>query len=259
MEHLIEIFEQALKHYDLGFWQFFGFGICALIYGLSKGGVKGLATLAVPLMAFIFGGKSSTGIVVPMLVMADFLAVPYYSKYANWKHLFALLPWTFIGIILGVWIGDQINEDLFRKLLAVVVLVCVIMLIWWESKPNRKVPTKWWFAALVGIGAGFTTMVGNAAGAFVTLYLIASRLPKMNFIGTVAWLFLIINLFKIPFHIFVWETISKESLALNAMAFPMILIGFFLGTRIVRKINEKVFKKMVLILTGIAAFILFLR
>jgi len=101
-------------------------------------------------------------------------------------------------------------------------------------------------------------MVGNLAGAFSNIYFLAMRLPKNQFIGTAAWLFLIVNIIKLPFHFFVWKTITLESLQLNLMLLPGILLGFFVGVRFIKHIKEAFFRKMILVLTAVGAVLIML-
>lgn len=256
---MLEQLLSNIQSFNLGYTSWLALMLCGALYGMSKGGIKGIGSLAVPVMAYIFGGKASTGLVLPMLIMADILAVPYYNRYANWVQLFKLLPWAMVGVILGVWIGDLLPESLFRKTMAFLVILCVILLFWWDKKKNKYVPSQWWFAALLGIGAGFTTMVGNVAGPVVTLYLFSMRLPKLDFIGTAAWFFFIINLFKVPMHIFFWETINWKSLSLSFAVFPAIAIGFSLGVFLLKRLAEQNFRKMILFLTALAAILLLFR
>jgi len=99
--------------------------------------------------------------------------------------------------------------------------------------------------------AGFSTMVGNLAGAFSNIYFLAIKLPKNEFIGTAAWLFFIINLFKVPFHIWVWETINLESLKISLTLIPAVISGLLLGVFLVKKINNNKYRKLILIFTGL--------
>jgi uncharacterized membrane protein YfcA len=226
---------------------------------LSKSGIKGIAVMAVPIMAYIFGSKASTGIVLPMLILADLLAVRYYSRHAQWRYLIKLLPWTFLGIILGTWIGARLNEFAFKKLMAVLIVISVLIMFFWERKKTKEVPDFWWLAVIMGIAAGFTTMVGNVAGGIVTIYLLAMRLPKDQFIGTGAWFFLIINLFKFPFHLFAWHTITWQSLTLNLFMIPFIWIGFLLGVFLVGKFNDKRYRQFAMAMTAFAAVVMLLQ
>jgi len=103
----------------------------------------------------------------------------------------------------------------------------------------------------MGIMAGFTTMVGNLAGAFSNIYFLAMRLPKNEFIGTAAWLFFLINSFKVPFHIWSWDTINSQSILKSLELVPFILIGLFSGVYLVKKINDASYRKLILFFTAL--------
>ena len=107
--------------------------------------------------------------------------------------------------------------------------------------------------------AGFTTMIGNLAGPVSNIYFLAMRLPKNEFIGTAAWLFFIINVFKLPFHIFVWETVSMETLVLNSVMIPAMVIGFLIGVRIVKMISNINYRRFILFVTALGGLILLFR
>jgi uncharacterized membrane protein YfcA len=111
----------------------------------------------------------------------------------------------------------------------------------------------------LGMLAGFTTMIGNLAGAVVNIYFLALRLPKNIFIGTTAYVFFLVNLFKVPFHVWVWETIQWESLQISIYFIPIECLGLFLGARWVKHIRDTNYRKLILILTAIGSLALFFR
>ena len=225
--------------------------VCSLLLGIAKSGIKGVAVLIVTGLALVYGGRESTGILMPLLVCGDIFAVIYYKRHVEWIYLVKLLPWMVIGVLIGVVLGKDLPEDLFRMGMALIILFSVAMMYYWEKKKNKKVPTHWSFAASTGLLAGFSTMVGNLAGAFSNIYFLAIKLPKNEFIGTAAWLFFIINLFKVPFHIWVWETINLESLKISLTLIPAVISGLLLGVFFFFFINNDKYRKLILIFTGL--------
>ncbi len=223
------------------------------LMGVSKAGLKGMSIFNVTLMALAFGSRASTGLFIPLLLVGDVFAVVYYNRHTQWKYILRFIPWMIVGILIGVVIGKDLPEKEFKWGMAIVIFLSLGMLIWWDRRKSEKVPTHWLFSSSIGILAGICTMIGNLAGAFTNIFFLAMRLPKNEFVGTAAWLFLITNLFKLPFHIWVWNTISEESLAINLRLLPAIFAGLFLGVFLVKKISEKNYKRFILIVTAIGA------
>lgn len=226
----------------------------SILVGFGKTGISGFNMLVIPILASVFGGKISTGIMLSMLIVGDFFAVWYYHQHANWNNIKKLLPWSFAGLIMGATIGSFINDAQFKILISISVLVCLAILIYTEKKGgNIEVPDKSWFYILTGIAAGFTSMIGNAAGPIFSIYLLAMGFKKNNFMGTRAWFFLIINLTKMPFQIFLWHNISIKTAILACVMIPAITIGAFFGIMVIKRINEKPFRYIIIAMTAIAA------
>jgi len=231
----------------------------AFIIGLAKAGLKGIDMLNVTLMALVFGSKASTGIVLPLLCAADIAAVIYYNRHAQWNHFWKLVPWMAIGILIGVYAGKDMNEPVFRKLMAGIILLSIIVIVVMELRKSIHIPTHPLFAAGTGVVAGIATMLGNLAGAFSNLYFLAMRLTKNDFIGTAAWLFLVINLFKLPFQVLYWKNITPSSLMADLLLLPSLALGFLLGLKIVKNIKDDSYRKVVIGLTLIGALVIFLK
>jgi len=233
--------------------------VAAFIIGLSKAGLKGIDMMNVTIMAIVFGGKASTGIVLPLLCVADIMAVKYYHRHAQWSHFWKLIPWMMIGILIGVYVGKDLNEVVFRKLMAIIIISTVIIMLVLEFRKSVTVPANKLFVANMGLIAGFTTMLGNLAGAFSNIYFLAMRMPKNDFIGTAAWLFLVINLFKLPFQVFYWKNINLVTLQTDLLLLPALIGGFWAGLKLVSKIKDDSYRKVVIVLTLMGAIVMFLK
>lgn len=247
----------ALLEGSAGYWALVA--VAAFIIGLSKAGVKGIDMANVTIMAIVFGGKASTGIVLPLLCVADVLAVRYYHRHARWDHFWKLIPWMAAGILVGVWVGKTLDEAAFRKVMAFIILLTVGIILLLEWRKGFAVPHNRLFLAGTGLASGVTTMLGNLAGAFSNLYFLALRLAKNDFIGTAAWLFLVINFFKLPFQVLYWKNITAESLKIDLYLLPALLLGFYTGIRVVARIKDDTYRKVVIGLTLVGALFIFLK
>ena len=229
---------------------------CAFLLGVSKSGIKGIAALIVTGFALTYGAKTSTGVLMPLLLVGDVFAITYYKRHVQWNHIIKLMPWMVLGVLIGVIGGSYISDNLFKYGMAGIILLSVGLMYYWENKKNKTVPSHWSFGSSMGILAGFTTMVGNLAGAFSNIYFLAMRLPKNTFIGTAAWLFFIINSFKIPFHIWSWGTINRISIWKSIELVPFVIFGLFVGVYLVKKINDDAYRKLILLLTAFGGVVI---
>ncbi len=244
---------------SLTFIQWVMLGICSICIGMSKTGVQGMMLMIVPLMAITFGAKESTGVILPMLCMADIIAVAYYKRIADWRIVAHLLPTAIIGFFVAIAVDSFIPSGKFRQLMGWTLILALGVMLWSEifGKEN-KWSRKWWYAAIFGLLGGFTTMIGNAAGPVMSVYLLSMRKEKMEYIGINAWFFLVINLLKIPIQAFVWDNICGESLLLNIMTLPVIGIGALIGIKIVKLFSEKVFRRFIQVVTILSVILMIL-
>lgn len=250
---------EILQSYNLAALQWIAICVAVFLLGLAKAGVKGIGIIIVIILAFVFGEKASTGILLPMLVAADILAVIYYNRHTQWIYIKKLLPWMVFGVLVGVWVGNDISEVVFKRIMALIIIGSVLIMIYTEKRKTLALPKHKVFSSSVGFLAGFTTMIGNLAGPISNIYFLATRLPKNEFIGTAAWLFFIINVFKLPFHFFIWHTVSKETLILNAATVPVVVIGFFIGASIVKLISNLNYRRFILFVTALGGILMLFR
>jgi len=229
-------------------------GVAAFAVGISKMGLSGVVMLAIPMLAALFGGRESTGLMLPLLMIGDVFAVTYYKHHVQFRDIRRLLVWICLGLAIGLFVGLLINDRQFKMLLSGSVIVCIAAMLYAEVKGKPlTVPNKTVFYALVGILGGFASMVGNAAGAILSIYLLSREYPKDSYISTYAWLFLLINLIKLPLQIFVWHNIGWSNLYTAALLLPAIFMGAVAGAWIVKRINEALYRKIIYCMTLLAA------
>ena len=233
--------------FALSIWEWCAVIFCGLCVGMAKTGINGLGTLVVPVLVIVFGAKPSTGILLPMLCVADLIAVAYYRRSAEWKYIIRLLPWALAGFAVALLTERQIPDKGFKTLIGVCILAGLLVMLWSEycgkNGKSASVPSGWQFSALFGVAGGFSTMIGNAAGPIMSVFLLSVRLPKNAFVGTAAWFFMIVNFLKLPLQYFVWNNISGDTLLFDLALLPAILIGAWIGIVFVKKVSEKNYRR----------------
>lgn len=239
-------------------WQITAGLMVALIVGIAKTGVAGIVLLAIPILASAFGAIESTGLMLSMFLIADIFAVKAYARHGRWDEIKKLLPPTLAGLIIGVGVGKFINDSQFKLLIGGIILICLVFMIWQEIKGDQlEVPKGRWFVILIGVLAGFATMIGNAAGPIFAIYLLAIRVNKQHYLGTTAWFFLIVNLTKLPLQIFAWHNISLSTAVLAVSALPVIFLGTRIGIYVIKKLPERAFRYLVITMTALVAIRMF--
>jgi len=236
-------------------WQWIFLAVGAFFSGLSKTGIAGLGILTVALFANALSARDSTGALLPLLICADAFGVAFFRKHADWSQLLKLFPWVIIGVVLGTLALGALNDAQAQRTIGGLLVAMVAMQFWRRRQSGdiaARLPHSRVFVALTGIAAGFATMTANAAGPIMFIYLLAVGLPKLALVGTGAWFFLIVNVFKVPFSVHL-GLIHAESLLIDAILLLPMIPGALLGPVILKRINQSMFETMVLVFTIIAA------
>lgn len=218
-------------------------GLAAFLVGFTKTSVGGVGILAVLLMALAIPGPASPGVLLPMLIAADIMAVIYYRRSCQWGILLRLIPAAIVGVALAYWFLSSISGYDFSKLIGWVILAMLALDVLISDALRHHVRGRV-LTGIIGAMAGAASMVANAAGPIFGIYLLQMGLSKAAFIGTRSWFFLLVNLAKLPFAIGLGIT-TTQSLTLNLYYLPVILIGAYLGKLLVEHINLKLFKILI--------------
>ncbi|MFS0724574.1 sulfite exporter TauE/SafE family protein [Paenibacillus sp. 1P07SE] len=222
--------------------------LCALMVGFTKTGVPTLGIFVAAIMASVFPARESVGLLTPILITGDIIAILYYRHAVVWKHLITLLPWVLAGLLAGYWVLGQISNDRLSLVIGSLVLLLIGLHL---SKDKLEQSLRFAFTksrswgASLGILAGFTTMIGNAAGSIMSIYLLSKGMNKTSFIGTNAFFFFIVNVIKVPFTVHL-GLIHAESLVWNAWMIPAVCVGAFIGFKVLPLIPQKLFQALIL-------------
>ena len=226
----------------------------AMSIGFSKSGFAGVGLIHILIFEDLFGARESTGALLPMLIIGDVCAVYFFRQHANWHYVWRILPPTMIGVVVAWVVMHKLDEKMSQRTIGGIVLLLALLQMarMWRPKWFAHIPHAHWFAWSLGLFAGCTTMLANAAGPIVAIYLLAVGLPKSEFVGTGAWFFLIVNIYKVPFSSGL-GLIRPDTLVLNACLAPVILAGMLLGRALVYRISQRRFDTVLLALAVVAA------
>jgi Predicted permeases len=235
-------------------WEWILLVLAALSFGFSKTGMPGASLLAVSVLPNLMPAKVATGVVLPLLIFADLFACLVYRRNLQWRRVGRLMPWALVGIVAG-WLALGRVDDTGAGRMIGALIIAMLALHYWRSRTLSeeelaKVPS--WFAPMIGLVAGFTTMVANAAGPVMVLYLLAMRLSKLEFLGVAAAFFLIINWVKVPFAVQL-GLITPDSLALNLWLLAPVAIGALVGRWVIARIDQHAFENITFALAVLAS------
>jgi uncharacterized membrane protein YfcA len=225
----------------------------ALMIGLAKTGTPGVGTLVSPLMVFTAGdARYAAAWTTPLLSVGDIFALFYWGRHADSRKLFSLVPWVLVGMAGGA-LALSLSELVLRRIIGMIVLVMLVLYVIQRRHPGQKVGGN---PPFYGIAAGFATTVANAAGPVMNMYLLSHKLPKERFVATGAWFFFVVNLAKIPIYIG-YRLFTPASLTFDLMMVPAVVAGALIGFQVIRRIPQRVFDSLVVILTAVSALFLF--
>jgi uncharacterized protein len=232
--------------------------LAALVIGFAKTSLGGAATLAVAVFAAVLPAKESTGVILPLLILGDVFAISFYRRHADWGLLLRMLPYVAVGVVAGAGFVRVVDDTVMRRSIGALLVLLVVIHLWRQRQLRRRetvVPmspgTRHLTALGFGLLAGFATMVANAGGAPMSIYLFTMGLGVLSFLGTGAWFFFIVNCFKIPFSVAL-GLLSVDSLGLDLKLAPAVVVGALVGLWVARRIDKAKFESWVLGLTVVS-------
>lgn len=242
---------------DLLPWAWVVLGLAAVTVGLAKTAIPGGGILPVAIFAAVLPARTSTAALLLLLIVGDMFALIAYRRHAHWPSLLRLAPAVLVGLLAGfafLAIGD---DAVVRRAIAVILLAMIAITLWrrWRQPRTQAAGTGLVAASVYGGLAGFTTMVANAAGPVMSMYFLAMSTPVQVFLGTSAWFFAIVNLFKVPFLAGI-GLFEPHVLLMDAVLVPLVVLGAFAGLWLARRMKQQLFDRIVIGLTVAGALYL---
>lgn len=249
-------------------WEFGALALAAGVVGFSKTAVSGANTISLAVFAAVLPARASTGVLLPILIAGDVLAVLTYRRHAHWPTLWRLFPAVAAGVVLGTVFLMFADDAMMRTSIGAILLLMAAVTMWRRRSAAAGPPADGEGAAAratagvaapsYGVLGGFTTMVANAGGPVMSMYLLSAGFKKLSFLGTSAWFFLIVNTSKVPFSVGL-GLIDGPSLLLDATLVLFVIPGALIGKACVNRINQRLFEQLVIGATVIGGLQLLLR
>lgn len=243
-------------------WAWVALAVAAVAIGVSKTALPGGSILAIALFAAVLPARTSTAATLLLLMVGDVFALIAYRRHAHWPTLLRLAPAVIAGLLFGFTFLALAGDGVVRRAIGVILLLMIAVTLWrrWRQSRTDAVATPsggLLLAGTYGTLGGFTTMVANAGGPVMSMYFLATRTPVQVFLGTSAWFFAIINVIKVPFLASL-GLFEAPVLLMDAVLAPLVVIGALVGLRVARRLNQRVFDRIVIILTILGALYLLL-
>jgi uncharacterized membrane protein YfcA len=225
--------------------------VAAVVMGFSKTAIGNVALLGVVALAQVLPAKDSTGVALLLLLVGDAVATVTYRKSADWPVIGRLILPVAVGLGLGAVFLHVTSDSVLKKTIGAIILALLLL----GLRPDKLGVQRPAVAAGYGGLAGFTTMVANAGGPAMSLYLLAARFDKLRFLGTSAWFFAAVNVTKLPISIGLGLVRPDTALIALPLA-PAVLLGTAIGRRVVQRLDQKTFTALIMIFVAISALYL---
>ncbi|MGX1096105.1 sulfite exporter TauE/SafE family protein [Amorphus sp. MBR-141] len=218
-----------------------------IMVGISKGGFGGsIAILGVPLMALVISPIQAAGIMLPILILMDLIAVASYWGVYDRKVLLMTLPGALAGLALGYLMATSVDEALVLLIIGVVAVA--FSLDHWRKRYLTRTPpaeARHSFAkgSVWGLVAGFTSFISHAGGPPYQMYTIPLQLEKRIFAGTGVIFFFTLNTVKlVPY--FLLGQFSAANLSTSAALLPVAVLATLLGVWLVKIVPQELFYRI---------------
>ena len=220
--------------------------IAVIITGISKGGFGGLALFAVPLMALTISPIQAAGIMLPILIVMDWISLWAYRKTWDKRLLLIMLPGAIIGIAAGGLLAGFVSERGVRigvGLIAILFPLYAVGSSFFKASMGKGVIGNKPLGVVSGVAAGFTSFIAHAGGPPFQAYVLAHNLDKRIYAGTAVMFFTVVNAVKvIPYAALgQFDTVNLKT---SLMLIPLAPIGVLIGVWLLKRINQDVFYRI---------------
>ncbi|MBV9559428.1 MAG: sulfite exporter TauE/SafE family protein [Bradyrhizobium sp.] len=173
----------------------------------------------------------------------------------EWKQSLTLVLGGLLGVPIAVWLLHTADTKLFREGFgAVVALYAAYMLFKPGLVDGQQMNRS--RHALVGFGGGLIGGLTAMPGALPTIWCDMHGVPKNQQRGLVQPFIAAMQIFSLALMLFRNDLSSRVLLDLG-ISLPALLLGTVLGILTFRRINEKLFRRIILSILLVSGVLLF--
>jgi uncharacterized membrane protein YfcA len=237
--------------FDPVFWSVAVLAVVVVAFG--KAGLLGsLGMVAVPMLSLVMPARDAAGMFLPLLLVMDAIAIWTYRKDANWQILWIMIPGAAVGTLIGWALWSVVTDAMVLLFVGVVTLLFILdALLPLRKKLEGLPPSKPWGWFWGGF-AGFTSFISHTGGPPFQIYVLPQKLSPVNYSGTNAFFFAIVNTMKLLPYFFLGQ-LSVSNLTIGLILAPLAVVCVLIGVFLVRRISVKLFYQLAYILVAVLA------
>lgn len=223
----------------------FAFAV-TLGFAVRGGAGFGGGIVSVPILAL----TAPLSLVVPLVSALNTIAALLYGstnwRKVEWRELMRIAPYAMVGAAIGIALLAHVDSRPLKRIFGVFILAYASYMLYTAGEmPN--IPRRWLtrIAAVLSVAGGaIGSLFGGAAGPVFVMYLNALKIEKDRFRATLTMLMIALGVTRIIGYAAV-GMYNSTVLTLLVMGLPLILVGSYLGERVVRRFNQRRFNQAV--------------
>lgn len=210
--------------------------------------------MAVPLLVQMYPLKA----VVPMMVIIDICASLYVgrksSSDANFKELKWLLPFSLIGMVLGIVLLIKAPSEPLLLILGCFAAANGVRVLWQRNHEVREPINKWWAAPFGFMGGAFTALFATGGPIYVSYLGLRINDPKA-LRATMAFAIFMLTFLRLSLMLVTGLILSWPVIGLAICLMPATFLGIWLGTHVHSKLSNAAMRiayGSILLFSGVA-------
>lgn len=216
----------------------------------------GAVLIAIPMLAFVLPVSTAVSITTALTAITSVHHLSRDWHRVAWRHFLIMAFYSAIGIGLGFYLINLLDEHVLRRGLGVFLILYALYALA-TAGISPVLPSRWRRALAAGTGVTgglLGTLFGAGVGPVYVIYFNALRLEREVFRVTMSTVVLLGGAARIAGYARL-GFYEGSSIALIAIGLPLIVVGSWLGDRVIRTLDPGMFGRLVgglILLSGVA-------